>query len=144
MYANHARRLIPPLVSVRCLKNRIYVIKFSRNRFKGVRETSGLVNMKNKVLPKITNISAIVDIVGAVAFFIVQIINAAKPNFVSASVMLGFLIASAVAIILFFVLRVIGIAVGTKSLKVLTIISYIVDVAWVISMIFVLKNLNIF
>ena len=59
--------------------------------------------MKNKVLPKITNISAIVDIVGAVAFFIVQIINAAKPNFVSASVMLGFLIASAVAIILFFV-----------------------------------------
>ena len=108
--------------------------------------------MKNKVLPKITNISAIVDIVGAVAFFIVQIINAAKPNFVSAatpslvraSVMLGFLIASAVAIILFFVLRVIGIAVGTKSLKVLTIISYIVDVAWVISMIFVLKNLNIF
>lgn len=100
--------------------------------------------MKNKVLPKITNISAIVDIVGAVAFFIVQIINAAKPSFVSASVMLGFLIASAVAIILFFVLRVIGIAVGTKSLKVLTIISYIVDVAWVILMIFVLKNLNIF
>ena len=39
---------------------------------------------------------------------------------------------------------VIGIAVGTKSLKVLTIISYIVDAAWVISMIFVLKNLNIF
>lgn len=120
------------------------MIEFSRNRFKGVRETSGLVNMKNKVLPKITNISAIVDIVGAVAFFIVQIINAAKPNFVSAPVMLGFLIASAVAIILFFVLRVIGIAVGTKSLKVLTIISYIVDAAWVISMIFVLKNLNIF
>ena len=109
-----------------------------------MRETSGLVNIKNKVLPKITNILAIVDIVGAVAFFIVQIINAAKPNFVSASVMLGFLIASAVAIIWFFVIRVIGIAVGTKSLKVLTIISYIVDVAWVISMIFVLKNLNIF
>ena len=98
--------------------------------------------MKNKVLPKITNISAIVDIVGAVAFFIVQIINAAKPNFVSASVMLGFLIASAVAIILFFVLRVVGI--GAKSSKVLTIISYIVDAAWVISMIFVLRNLNIF
>ena len=93
--------------------------------------------MKNKVLPKITNISAIVDIVGAVAFIIVQIINAAKPNFVSAPVMLGFLIASAVAIILFFVLRVVGIAVGA-------IISYIVDAAWVISMIFVLKNLNIF
>lgn len=55
-----------------------------------MRETSGLVNMKNKVLPKITNISAIVDIVGAVAFFIVQIINAAKPNFVGAPVMLGF------------------------------------------------------
>ena len=57
------------------------MIEFSRNRFKGVRETSGLVNMKNKVLPKITNISAIVDIVGAVAFFIVQIINAAKRIF---------------------------------------------------------------
>ena len=109
------------------------MIEFSRNRFKGVRETSRLVN-----------ISAIVDIAGAVAFFIVQIINAAKPNFVSASVILGFLIASAVAIILFFVLRVVGIAAGTESSKVLTIISYIVDVAWVISMIFVLKNLNIF
>ncbi len=58
--------------------------------------------------------------------------------------MLGFLIASAAAIILFFVLRVIGIAVGAKSSKVLTIISYIVDAAWVISMIFVLRNLNIF
>lgn len=54
------------------------------------------------------------------------------------------MIASAVAIILFFVLRVVGIAVGAKSSKVLTIISYIVDAAWVISMIFVLKNLNIF
>lgn len=82
--------------------------------------------------------------VGAVAFFIVQIIEAAKPGAVAAGVTLGFLIASAVAIILFFVLRVIGIAVGTKSSKVLTIISYIVDVAWVISMIFVLRNLNIF
>ncbi len=100
--------------------------------------------MKNKVLPKITNISAIVDIVGAVVFFIVQIIEAAKPGAVAAGVMLGFLIASAVAIILFFVLRVVSVAVGTKSAKVLTIISYIVDVAWVISMIFVLKNLNIF
>ena len=101
--------------------------------------------MKNKVLPKITNISAIVDIVGAVAFFIVQIINAAKPNFVSAPVMLGFLIASVVSCCLYSeYLRVVGIAVGAKSSKVLTIISYIVDAAWVISMIFVLKNLNIF
>lgn len=58
--------------------------------------------------------------------------------------MLGFLITSAVAIILFFVLRVVGIAVGAKSSKFLTIISYIVDAAWVISMIFVLRNLNIF
>lgn len=100
--------------------------------------------MKNKVLPKIANISAVVDIAGAIAFFIVQIINAAKPNFVSASVMLGFLTASTAAIILFFVLRVVGIAVGTKSSKALTVISYIVDAAWLVSMIFVLKNLNIF
>lgn len=100
--------------------------------------------MKNKVLPKVTNISALVDILGAAAFFIVQIINAAKPNFVSASVMLGFLIASAAAIIIFFVLRVVSIAVGTKSSRVLTVISYVVDAAWVVSMIFVLKKLNIF
>lgn len=100
--------------------------------------------MKNKVLPKVTNISALVDILGAAAFFIVQIINAAKPNFVSASVMLGFLIASAAAIIIFFVLRVVSIVVGTKSSRVLTVISYVVDAAWVVSMIFVLKNLNIF
>ena len=100
--------------------------------------------MKNKVLPKITNISAIVDIVGAVAFFIVQIINAAKPASVSAPTMLGFLIASTVAIIIFLALRIVGVAVGAQSSKPLTVISYAVDAAWVVSMVFVLKNLNIF
>ena len=94
--------------------------------------------MKNKVLPKITNTSAIVDIVCVAAFFIVQIIDAATP------VMLGFLIASAVAIIVFFAFRIVGVAVGVQSSKPLTLISYAVDAAWVVSMVFVLKNLNVF
>lgn len=100
--------------------------------------------MKNKVLPKITNTSAIVDIVCVAAFFIVQIIDAAKPDSVSSPVMLGFLIASTVAIIVFFAFRIVGVAVGVQSSKPLTLISYAVDAAWVVSMVFVLKNLNVF
>ncbi len=100
--------------------------------------------MKEKVFPKITIAAAFVDIAAALTFFVVQIINLIKPYTVNSNTMLGFLIASAVAIIVFLAVRVVGIAIGAKSPKVITLIAYAADLAWVIAMMFVLKNLGIF
>lgn len=100
--------------------------------------------MKDRVFSKITMAAAFVDIASAIAFFVVQIINLIKTNTVSYDAVRVFLIISAVAIIVFLAVRVVGIAIGAKSPKVITLIAYAADLAWVIAMIFVLKNLRVF
>lgn len=100
--------------------------------------------MKDKAFPKITIALAIVDMVSAVSFFVVQIINLINPNTVSRDAMRVLLIISAVAILVFLAVRVAAIAIGAKTPGAVTIAAYAADLAWVAAMIFVLKNLGVF
>ncbi len=101
-------------------------------------------DMKNNVLAKITNIAALLDILGAIAMFITQIVDAVSKYGVGSVPMLVVLIISTVFILSFFILRVIGVIKNSDSNKLLTISAYVVDAAWIVAVIFLLKNLNVF
>ncbi|MGN0544706.1 MAG: hypothetical protein ACI4I0_04020 [Acutalibacteraceae bacterium] len=96
------------------------------------------------MLAKITNIAALLDILGAIAMFITQIVDAVSKYGVSSAPMLVVLIISTVFILSFFILRVIGVIKNSDSNKLLTISAYVVDAAWIVVVIFLLKNLNVF
>ena len=101
-------------------------------------------DMKNNVLAKITNIAALLDILGAIAMFITQIVDAVSKYGVSSAPMLVVLIISTVLILSFFIQRLNCVIKNCDSNKLLTISAYVVDAAWIVAVIFLLKSLNVF